>query len=186
MTEEPIAGQLCEAIDYRWVDLGDGTVLDCNTGLIWLKDASCLGQWPYAAGANTNIFDKVTDLNNGENFPCADYEPGTYTDWRVPEIGELCSDKAGTNPSGGTCPPDHAVDSLMNTNFSNPVVGNASGAGQWSEGDAFVGVQSRLYWSATGSSPPNINAWNGTLFDGVVFNFHKGSNLYVWPVRGGQ
>jgi hypothetical protein len=38
-----VGAQLCLAVDYRYVDLGDGTVLDCNTGKMWLKDADCLG-----------------------------------------------------------------------------------------------------------------------------------------------
>ena len=31
----------------RWCDNGDGTVTDLTTGLVWLKDATCVGQWSW-------------------------------------------------------------------------------------------------------------------------------------------
>jgi hypothetical protein len=37
------AADLCWALTWRYVDLSDGTILDCNTGKQWLKDAGCLG-----------------------------------------------------------------------------------------------------------------------------------------------
>jgi hypothetical protein len=39
-----------EACAERYVDQGDGTVLDCNTQLVWLKDASCDALGPVGIG----------------------------------------------------------------------------------------------------------------------------------------
>ena len=73
--------------DPRLVDNGDGTVKDELTGLTWLKDAECLGefvQWEEALG-------KLDDLSTGTDFSCIDYTPGSFDDWRLPTITEQLS-----------------------------------------------------------------------------------------------
>ncbi len=179
-----VAGALCEAIDYRFVDRGDGTVLDCNTGKMWLKDASCLGTGTWD-DTGTSVFDLVADLNDtgmGSDFGCEDYIDGTYTDWQVPEMEDLCGLWNGSCTGTACCT---ASAGIVDTSVGpNPSVGNAEGDGKWSEGDAFVGVQSNHYWSATEAD--TNNAWNVNLDLGYVNNDPKGSIAYVWPVRGGQ
>jgi len=64
------------------------------------------------------------------------------------------------------------------------MVVNAKGDGNWSEGDAFVGVQQNLYWSATENDPSH--AWRANLHLGNVVNDTKNWTDFVWPVRGGQ
>ena len=157
-------------------------MLDCNTGKMWLKDASCLGPWPYEDGGNPNIFEMVTDLNNGTDFGCADYTAGTYTDWEVPTISELCSAGASVQP----CPAGNASDSLVDSSVpGSPKVVNAQGDAGWTtDGDAFVGVQSGNYWSATEINTGS--AWNVDLGNGDVNSTLKGFFLYVWLVRVGQ
>ncbi len=70
----------------RWCDQGNGTVKDMGTGLVWLKDASCMGQMDWF-----NAIEKpIANLRNGD---CG----GTLTDgsewgeWRLPSYAELCS-----------------------------------------------------------------------------------------------
>jgi len=66
----------------RFTDNGNGTVSDNLTGLIWLKNASCLGTqwWTYAlAVANTLASGGACDLTDGS----------VAGDWRLPNIIEL-------------------------------------------------------------------------------------------------
>ena len=68
----------------RFVDNGDGTVTDHLTGLMWLKDANCLGtrNWQGA-------LDVVANFNtNPGSYSCTDYT-ANYTDWVLPNIVEL-------------------------------------------------------------------------------------------------
>jgi hypothetical protein len=67
----------------RFTDNGDGTVADNLTGLIWLKNADCLGRkyWNEALDASNNLADGDCGLND-------DSIPG---DWRLPNIRELHS-----------------------------------------------------------------------------------------------
>jgi len=177
VTVATLAGALCSATEVRYLDQGDGTVLDCNTGKMWLKDASCLGKWPYEDGANPNIFDKVTDLNNGTDFGCADYTAGTYTDWEVPTISDWCSAGAINQ----TCPLANASDSLIDSSLSVPSVVNASGDGQWMADDAFILSMEFLFWSATVLDADK--AWLAFLTNGLVATTAKSFPADVLPVR---
>lgn len=69
-----------------YVDNGDGTVTDMNTGLMWIQDAG--DKMTYSQG-----------INGANSFSFAGYE-----DWRVPSIKELYSlmDFTGTDPSSMT------------------------------------------------------------------------------------
>jgi hypothetical protein len=67
------------AINSRFTDKGDGTILDKNTGLIWLKDANVANlPLPYEG-----VKQFLQDMNSGKrpNFG--------YTDWRLPSINEM-------------------------------------------------------------------------------------------------
>jgi hypothetical protein len=152
----------------RFRDNGDGTVKDNLTGLIWLKDASCLGAryWVPALAA-------VNALNAGTDFSCVDYTAGRFTDWRLPNIKEL--------------------QSLVHFGFSGPALSNAAGTAKWTEGDAFSDVQgATAYWSSTSRTGfATTRAWGVGLSSGIVFQFEKDDQifpdaplLFVWPVRG--
>lgn len=70
----------------RFTDNGDGTITDNLTGLMWLKDADCLGFLTWQAA-----LDKVADLNaNPGSYTCGGYT-GTYSDWALPNVNELQS-----------------------------------------------------------------------------------------------
>lgn len=176
------AALVTTCLGRRWLDQGNGTVLDCNTKKIWLKDASCLGQAPWTLGVvfTPTIFSKVASLNAGTDFGCADYPVGTYDDWRVPTISELCSAGAISQD----CPVANYATSLVDNRFGGGfTVSNANGEGRWTEGDAFVGVQESHYWSATAVDA--TNAWNVDLDPGSVLdNVDKTVSFWVWPVRG--
>jgi hypothetical protein len=62
---------------------------------------------------------------------------------------------------------------------------NVAETGQWTEGNAFSGVQSADYWSATTfAGSPDI-AWLVNLSVGLTNAIGKGIAFLVWPVRGG-
>jgi len=46
---------------YRFLDNADGTVTDCRTELIWLKNANCYGEQVW-----DSAFSFAAGLNNGE------------------------------------------------------------------------------------------------------------------------
>jgi len=188
VTTATLAPALCQALTYRYVDLADGTVFDCKTGKMWLKQATCLGpgMWD-SGGAAGSIQEKVADLNDtgiGTDFGCQDYIDGTYSDWRASEMHELCG--LWTSPCIGThcCT---ASAGIVDTSQSNPAVANAFGDGPWSEENAFVGVDNVAYWSATGGGIEGggiDKAWDVSIGNGNVGNDDQTFELFVWPVRG--
>ncbi|MEO5330684.1 MAG: DUF1566 domain-containing protein [Magnetococcus sp. YQC-5] len=66
----------------RFSDLGDGTVKDLLTNLIWMKNANCWNSMTWF-----NAMGKVNSLNKG-NVTCTGYS-GHATDWRLPSVNEL-------------------------------------------------------------------------------------------------
>jgi len=166
----------------RYLDLGDGTVLDCNTGLIWLEDASCDALGPNGNGLAfwQEALDAAAALAAGT---CGLTDGSVAGDWRQPTIQELCSAWSGSSLI--PCPSSAASDSLIDSSVTgSPKVVNAKGDAKWSAGDAFVGVQSSSYWSATALDA--TNAWLVSLTSGNVASTGKDNNFYVWPVRSGQ
>ncbi|MDH5423162.1 MAG: DUF1566 domain-containing protein [Acidimicrobiia bacterium] len=176
----------------RWVDRGDGTVRDCNTKRIWLKDATCLGALPYLDGANPNIFTQVDLLNSGTDFGCSDYTPGTYTDWEVPAMTALCGLWNGSCDGTGCCT---ASEGIVDETFNgSPTVANGKGDSTWTPGNVFVGVQPfplfplTTYYSATEFDTTLawiVNLWSGDPGAGLGKHNQTIPN-YVWPVRVGQ
>ncbi|MDA8100270.1 MAG: DUF1566 domain-containing protein [Nitrospiraceae bacterium] len=78
-------------INARFTDKGDGTILDKNTGLIWLKDANIASLPVPYEGAKQYL----SDMNSGRrpNFG--------FSDWRLPTINEIETlvDKASYYPA---------------------------------------------------------------------------------------
>jgi hypothetical protein len=67
----------------RFTDNGDGTVIDNQTGLIWLKDANCFGQRAWA--------DAIADCNDLASGSCGLTDGSNAGEWRLPQIKELQS-----------------------------------------------------------------------------------------------
>lgn len=149
----------------RFVDNGDGTVLDNLTGLTWLKDASCMGEMHWGDGVN-DTFGMLDRLNGGEDFNCTDYTPGTFDDWRLPNVRELYS--------------------LVHYAYTAPALPNTTGTGKWGVGDPFTGDPSHKYWTSTSRADYQHHTWLVYLYDGGVEDGDKFYTYRMWPVRGGQ
>jgi len=142
----------------RFEDLGDGTVEDKKTGLIWLKDANCFSEmnWEDANAA-------AAGLNDGE---CGLSDNSVEGDWRLPTILEWRA--------------------FVDLNYTNPVLCNGWGNAQWSEGDAFNSVLANVYWSSTEWEGGGVWAWSMSMTSGSENANGKTNPSYVWPVRAGN
>ena len=71
------------SVKPRFTDNGDGTVTDNLTGLVWLRDANCFGDWTWtdALSAANTLADGSCDLTDGS----------VVGDWRLPNLRELLS-----------------------------------------------------------------------------------------------
>ncbi|MBW1671440.1 MAG: DUF1566 domain-containing protein [Deltaproteobacteria bacterium] len=74
----------------RWCDLGDGTVKDLTSGLVWLKNARCSRE-------RMKWFDAVKDsIENIRSGDCGLTDGSEWGDWRLPTKKELVGITAST------------------------------------------------------------------------------------------
>nr|MBF0222468.1 DUF1566 domain-containing protein [Desulfobulbaceae bacterium] len=133
--------------DPRFIVNEEGTVSDRLTGLMWLRDGECFGaiSWP-----SSHV--TVKNINKGQ-VACQDYT-GSYTDWFVPQVGQLAS--------------LINAEELSNSNFLQ--LGGISD------------VQADKYWSAT--EHRNIqNAWVVDLANGDIVIRNKLAKTFLLPAR---
>ena len=161
----------------RYVDCGNGTVTDTVTGLIWLKDATCLGSAPWAA-AN----DLASSLAHGR---CGLTDQSVAGDWRLPTIEEwvatvaraLSKDINPADPDGRGCV----------TAAWAPSLTNDPGTACLSVGPTsfILGQVDNNFWSSTADETYPWFAHNAYLGDGNLgYASYKAASLQVWPVRG--
>jgi hypothetical protein len=162
---------LC-AVSARYVDQGDGTVLDTRTGLFWLKNAGCLGS---ASGIDANYV-SVPSLASGA---CGLTDGSSPGDWRLPSKAEWTATF--------TFFPDCFNDGSGRVAY----LSNDPGTKCQSDGpSSYTGVTPDKYWSSTRSDTGfgAIRWYVANLADGTL---DGGSNqagdqppMHVWPVRG--
>lgn len=144
----------------RFTDNGDGTITDNLTGLMWLKDAACLGREPWSAA-----LDKVSDFNvNPEKYNCINYS-GLYYDWRMANLNEMMSLKNRSVPNVG--------DWLSGEGFVN-----LPASLKYSTSTSYFGNMTShsegYYWYLNFNNPQLIGEWG----------YEKTMALNFWPVRG--
>ena len=135
------------------------TVTDNMTGLMWTRNANLPGEeldWTNAIYFCTNTL--YTLGEGGGTY-------GGYSDWRLPNVNELCS--------------------LIHRGFIFLALPNTAGTGQWAENDPFTNVQNAWYWVSTTLSGSAGTAWRVYMGDGYSQYTSKTTAYYVWPVRGG-
>jgi hypothetical protein len=156
----------------RYEDNNDGTVTDCRTGLIWLKNANCLETsggivksggtltWPYAVTWTAALRNGTCGLSDGS----------TDGDWRMPTRTEWMAMVTSANKQG----------------FTNPSLTNRAGTGKWSPADPFDNVQSNFYWSSRTRAGYTDYDWAVNMDGGYTSANYMSYSSYVWPVRSGQ
>ena len=140
-----------------FTDNGDGTVTENSSGLIWLKDATCLGKtnWDNAVSVVSNLAHGQCGLSDGS-------VPG---DWHLPDTKEFGY--------------------LMDLRFNYPALSDADGIEKWSEGDIFTGIDPNwYYWSSVPVLPePSTNVYLWYSHHGDLHQENKSNENYFWPVR---
>jgi hypothetical protein len=150
----------------RFVDCGNGTVTDTQTGLIWLKDLSCFPPIPmdYASANNA-----AASLRSGM---CGLTDGSAAGSWRLPTREEWSGIlKASCFTGGNLTLPDSSGYECFNTSISTP----------WA-----TGVRADNYWSSTTSADSRGAAYFASLFGSFVDYIARTNAYFVWPVRGGN
>ncbi len=147
---------LCPA-DYRFCDMGDGTVKDNDSGLIWLKDAHEMGiaNW-------SDAMSMVAALNHNEHGLTDGSSEG---DWRLPSLAEWTE--------------------FFDTSYNSPAICNSSGTAQLSNGDPFFYVDdlsNQNYWTNFYNLMTD-DAFYVDLRDGSSSSWSSTMTCKVWPVR---
>ncbi|MCC6988113.1 MAG: DUF1566 domain-containing protein [Acidobacteria bacterium] len=153
----------------RYFDCGNGTVTDTVTGLVWLKDASCLGfgQW---GGGNVT----AGTLASGQ---CGLTDGSFPGDWRLPTQAEwtaTIAKAASLGCTGGSAPALTDDTGLV-----------CFGTGTASSFTGVLAVPERTFWS---SNTYDVSPGNGLYIDlatGTGNDFSKGAFVRLWPVRVG-
>jgi hypothetical protein len=152
----------CGDKTQRYADCGNGTVTDTMTGLIWLKQPTCLSaaKWEDAKKA-------VAGLKNGDCMLTDGSSPG---DWRLPTNKEW----------------EETMAKAKSINCSYPTLTNDAGTACITAGpSSFTGLESDYYWSSTPVEGGH-RVYFGDLDHGNILNSDLINSLRVWPVRGGQ
>lgn len=143
----------------RWIDKGDGTVVDTMTGLTWLKRGDCIhGDWNAALATANALAAGQCGLSDGS----------TAGDWRMPNRNELLSlaDRALGN---------HA--DFFDWNYSaTAAVGNQPAV-------FATMVVSEFYWTSTTDAADNTKAWTVYSCDFGAYDTPKTDVRYTLAVR---
>jgi hypothetical protein len=156
----------------RYEDNGDGTVSDCRTGLIWLKNAACTDTsggienygalaWDAANAWAAGLGDGICGLTDGS----------VAGDWRLPTKTEWTA----------------MVQSARSHGYESPALTTAAGTGHWTQGDIFDNVAVYAYWSSSADVLNAGYAWFVNMSDGQMYSCGSSDAYWiVWPVRAGQ
>lgn len=166
-----------------YFNCGNGTVTDLRTGLVWLRDAECFSgmNWVDAMATVSGLSDLDCDGTEGVECDCGLEDGSSPGEWRLPSRKEWKAMVADAVSSG----------------CLGPSLTADIGAPCWSPGCVTTGGCSFLnvpfdnegswYWSSSTHTLDPRDAWWVNLYAGDVdFDSKTGSNLRVWPVRGGQ
>lgn len=156
---------------YR--DNKNGTVTDCRTGLVWLRDANCRD-----TSGGVSRQDPRLALRKGMKWAkglkdgiCGLADGSKEGDWRLPTRKEWVE----------------MIKDAKEKGYRNPVLTDSTGRAQWKNGDPFVNVQSDRYWSTTWGPLHSLqlgdDAWGVEMGGGGINGGDISYEDLVWPVR---
>ncbi len=161
-------GELQFGATLSYIDNGDGTITDNNTGLMWEKlsadgsihDFNTTYTWQDAFSV------KIVTLNGGGGF-------AGHTDWRLPNRRELESivNLEGYQPA-------------MHPIFFAPCSAGCSFPTCSCTQSGFYNAS--FYYSSSTNVSGAQNAWGVVFYDGYVHAVPKAGAYYVRAVRGGS
>jgi len=181
-------GDVQAGAPLRYVDNGDGTITDLNTGLMWeKKDQEPAGihnwdnsyTWGMTTGAQTMNGTMMTNFLAALNTaPCF----AGHCDWRIPNVSELQS----LADYGSVFPP--AVDTPFNTNCAPSCTVDGAGGTTMCSCTHGNGGPGYYYWSSTTYRHNTAWAWHVDFYDGALAGYSamKSDHNYVRAVRGGS
>ncbi len=143
----------------RWVDKGNGTIIDTVTGLIWLKKADCIhADWASAVAAVNSLASGQCGLTDGS-------AAGT---WRLPNRNELLSLQDRQENNNGAFF-DATYTNWDGTLFRSPIFTNY--------------VENQYYWTSTTDAANPSEAWTVFSCDYGVYDIPKTDTAYTLAVR---
>lgn len=141
----------------RFKDNGDGTLTDSRTGLIWLKNANCgsFFEGDQGGGRNSRSWHeaRVAASRLADGF-CGLKDGSKAGEWRLPTRDELLD-----------------------------ISKNAGSKEVWTTGDAFTGLQSFYYWSATQGDLYQDYAFYVGITYGMDSHAFQLNSFHVLPLR---
>ena len=153
----------------RYVDCGDGTVLDTVTSLIWLQQANCYSMVDFdtAEAAAATLADGTCGLTDGS--AAGDWRLASKEEWET-TVAAAVAVALGCTTSGVGDP---------------PALTNALGLACFADGPAsFTGVLGTNQYWATGfpaQVPPR--AYVMLMGNGLIIDIGAEFLRPVWPVR---
>ncbi len=130
----------------RFMNQGNGTVLDTTTGLLWLRDASCINDGNYY-----QIEDMINNLKDGQ---CGLTDGSWPGDWRIPTWDEM--------------------NSLSSGGYAGYLT-DAAGDWLWTQGNAFWNIKSGVrnaYWTFGADASGNVNQMLIVKLTASGYTFH--------------
>jgi hypothetical protein len=153
----PLAAQKTKP-SPRFVDNGNGTVTDNQTGLMWEKKTTANVADSYVWSSSTAAQDGPLFFDFLAKLRCINSADGScglagHYDWRLPNISEL--------------------QSILDCSHANCL-------------DPIFGPTAQFYWSSTTDLNHGLNAWVVYFGNGSLMTVAKNLPHAVRAVRGGQ
>ena len=156
-------GESQTGVPFAYIDNGDGTITDSNTGLVWekLSDDGSINDQDTTYNWTEALSVKIAALNSGAGY-------AGHSDWRLPNWRELGSIVNVENVNPSTSPA-----------FNTGCVPNCTSL-------TCSCTKSSNYWSSSTYAVNPTHAWGVLFYDGNPSAVYKTGTYYVRAVRGGS